>query len=174
MLSIVTDKSFTHHHLLCEQHYRYDMVMGFCFGVEGMVKKLRCSGCGKLLPVTSFHKANKDKRGYNYYCLICKAAVAKKYRKANREVKREYYKNNRDKILESLKKYKQNNPLKVKAREVLHNAIENNRVIKPKRCSRCNKKFNPHGICGHHEDYSKPLDVLWVCHQCHSAIHRKL
>lgn len=24
---------------------------------------------------------------------------------------------------------------------------------------------------GHHEDYSKPLEVVWMCRQCHCALH---
>jgi hypothetical protein len=26
-------------------------------------------------------------------------------------------------------------------------------------------------MSGHHEDYSRPMDVVWCCASCHGAIH---
>ena len=38
----------------------------------------------------------------------------------------------------------------------------------PRRCQSCNGRLN---VQAHHEDYSKPLDVLWLCASCHRLIH---
>lgn len=35
---------------------------------------------------------------------------------------------------------------------------------------RCGTDKNVHG---HHHDYSKPLDVEWLCSTCHGIEHRK-
>lgn len=36
-------------------------------------------------------------------------------------------------------------------------------------CERCGSdKQTSHG---HHEDYAKPLDVVWLCPRCHKALH---
>ena len=42
-------------------------------------------------------------------------------------------------------------------------------MIKSKICSICNKKSKM--IDGHHENYDKPLEVMWLCRQCHSNLH---
>ena len=35
-------------------------------------------------------------------------------------------------------------------------------------CSECGVKTQTHA---HHEDYSKPLEVVYLCRSCHKAIH---
>lgn len=51
-----------------------------------------------------------------------------------------------------------------RARDWLNAAVRSGELIKPTHCERCNKKRKLHG---HHEDYTKPLDVNWVCYKCH-------
>lgn len=61
--------------------------------------------------------------------------------------------------------------LRSKARTVFRRAVARGKIIRPKKCQSCLRKTSP--IQGHHPDYSKPLDVLWVCRPCHESIHRK-
>lgn len=42
--------------------------------------------------------------------------------------------------------------------------------LKPKPCRDCGDS-NTHM---HHHDYSKPLDVIWLCRKCHAREHRRL
>ena len=60
-------------------------------------------------------------------------------------------------------------PERLRARWVLIKAIKRGAVVRPESCSRCRVRCTPHG---HHADYDKPLDVVWVCPLCHKAIHR--
>lgn len=66
---------------------------------------------------------------------------------------------------------KKNTPDQYKARYTLNNTVYSGKIIKPKKCSKCLKKSKY--IHGHHENYKKPLEVIWVCHQCHLKIHKE-
>jgi hypothetical protein len=62
-------------------------------------------------------------------------------------------------------KWTQNNKEKRHAQYVLNNAIRDGKAQREVCC-----------VCGgkaqaHHEDYSKPLDVIWLCPRHHSAVH---
>ena len=49
-------------------------------------------------------------------------------------------------------------------------AVRTGKLRKPDRCEVCNKKVPKARLQGHHEDYSKPLDVEWLCaSKCHPA-----
>lgn len=78
----------------------------------------------------------------------------------------------RRKYLEQSKKLCLRYPEKVKARCLLSHAITSGKVVKPKTCSNCLKEKSM--IHGHHEDYSKPYEVKWLCIPCHFLEHRKL
>lgn len=61
------------------------------------------------------------------------------------------------------------NPLKYKARHMVSTAVASKKLIKPTKCEDCNNTKN---IQGHHKDYNKPLEVLWLCTSCHAAKHK--
>lgn len=58
---------------------------------------------------------------------------------------------------------------KGKARLILAEAVRNKKIFKPSICSKCNATNER--IQGHHHDYEKPLEVMWVCGPCHGKIH---
>jgi len=62
--------------------------------------------------------------------------------------------------------------LKVKVQKMLGNAVYRGKIIKPNKCERCYKVTSKRNIEGHHEDYNKPFDVIWLCKQCHNYVHR--
>ena len=61
------------------------------------------------------------------------------------------------------------------AHSMVSKAVERGELIRPDRCERCGSPpGDDRGIHGHHEDYSKPLDVVWLCRKCHCMRHAEL
>lgn len=79
------------------------------------------------------------------------------------------YKNIKDQRAYERKWRKENYSEKIKvkntARKIAQKAFPN-----PKRCSveGCKKEGERH-----HLDYSKPLEIVWLCHKHHVAIHKQ-
>lgn len=64
------------------------------------------------------------------------------------------------------KEWRLRNPEKVRAHWQVGNAIRSG-VLKRQPCECCgNEKSH-----AHHEDYSKPLEIKWLCHRCHWNEH---
>jgi len=64
--------------------------------------------------------------------------------------------------------------IKKKARFLLQRAVSKKRIIKSNICSQCNKRFLIHKIHGHHENYDKWWDIIWLCEKCHKNLHKEL
>ena len=149
-----------------------------------------CKTCQTEKSENDFYKRSKSE------CKECAKKRARQYRLDNLEKVREYDRNrpNRiercekqkeykarmrvenpekfDKIFHEIRKrYRQKNRDKKKAEDKLDYAILHNKIIRPDECSVCHKKCIPHG---HHFDYTKPLEVIWVCPACHSKIHKQI
>lgn len=52
--------------------------------------------------------------------------------------------------------------------QALNHAVRIGKVVKPSQCENCRRTVK---VNAHHDDYTKPLDVRWLCHQCHSDEH---
>jgi hypothetical protein len=63
-------------------------------------------------------------------------------------------------------KWREKNPLAYKAHYQLTNAVRDGR-IKKLPCEFCGEARTH----GHHRDYAKPLDVVWLCAKCHHRLH---
>lgn len=117
---------------------------------------------------------------YNpYKCKACLSAYATKWQKDNRDRRVQQRIIYRDRNREHLATYYQEwyegvdrkryrDPLKVHAHNAVSNAVRKGELVRPDQCSECRRTIK---IEGHHPDYTKPLDVLWLCNRCHRLLH---
>ena len=123
-------------------------------------------------------------------CKECTKASVKKNRKANHDYYKEYDKsrynndpirralqqkqrvewveNNRARANELKRNWAKKNKHKTRAHLAVHRAVKSGE-LKREPCERCSREPSQ----AHHEDYSRPLDVVWLCSQCHSDEHVK-
>ena len=102
-------------------------------------------------------------------------AIARKSHHKNRAKRlarlRAWTKNNHAYVLAAAK-LRSHTP-KGKARGILTDAVAHGRIIKPEHCEICKKPTLKSKLHGHHDDYSKPLEVRWMCLPCHADYHRR-
>lgn len=103
----------------------------------------------------------------------------KRYRENNKEHLKLYYKawyakHGRKRGLnyqETQKKWYTDHPEAEKAKNLVHRALYRDELFKPKVCTNCGEKSK---LLAHHPDYSKPLEVEWLCYSCHRLTHLAL
>ena len=75
-----------------------------------------CSKCGVEKDVEEFHKDNLNKDGLHSDCKLCR----KKYRENNKDKLKQYYIDNKEKIIQYQKQYRENNKDKLKQYQKQH------------------------------------------------------
>ena len=135
----------------------------------------QCSKCGMWLPNTEYYTDKRTGNGLKAQCKKCHITGSittrnpDNTRRLNREHMARARRNNLDKFKERERNRLPASPEKVLARSILNAAVKNGKLEKPKQCFKCGSEDR---IDGHHEDYSKPLEVEWLCPLCHAARHR--
>lgn len=153
------------------------------------MKSKRCKSCQKDKPTSEFYALPKMSDGL---CAECKMCVRKRVREREKRLKatdpewverelarhrlktRRYVSDGRAKKITlekkrlSIAKYDEKHPHKKKARHIVSNAIRDGKIQRL-----------PCTICGgvaeaHHDDYDKPLDVIWLCSKHHAERHIQL
>lgn len=132
-----------------------------------------CTKCKAEKDRSKFWRDNSNEDGL---CRQCKPCM-RKYQQSDRYKKavQEYRENNPNRIAKirqiSDKKYRQNHPEKKKARNKISHAPRDGTIERPLQCESC---FKEGPVEGHHPDYSKPLEVDWLCKGCHAKVHHEI
>jgi hypothetical protein len=86
---------------------------------------------------------------------------------AKRRWSRDYYLREKERVLGIKRRWAERNPEKRAAHIAVGNAVRDGRLVKLP-CEVCGAKAQ-----AHHDDYSKPLEVRWLCPPHHAEERRK-
>lgn len=149
-----------------------------------------CARCKESKPVSNYHIL-KTGKPYSY-CRLCMCARSREWTAKNRfksrTSKTKYRQNNREKVNKSSldwhranmtpkkvrirnKKTYARSPLKNKAHRAVRDGYRN-KTLTRQPCVVCQKSGVSKIGEAHHSDYSKPLDVTFLCLAHHRAWHR--
>lgn len=148
-----------------------------------------CNACEVVKPASEFHASRASKDGLQSRCRDCRSeqervgdALTKKRtrsRRHDRRMRREAPEPRRafdrdrywadpEAARERVREQRRKDPRKHRARAKLARAVATGRLVRPEACEHCG---GGGPIEAHHEDYSKPLDVQWLCRSCHGMEH---
>jgi len=147
-----------------------------------------CRECGVEKQLDNFYKHFAMADGHLNKCIDCVKSRISKHRDQNLEkirqydkhrsmlphrvqARKEYGKTEKGKIAKTkaLKNYYEKYPLKRASHVITNNAIRDGKLVRQENCSECNSIEK---IEAHHDDYTKPLDVRWLCNKCHRNWHK--
>lgn len=142
-----------------------------------------CRRCALILPIDAFYN---DKRSADGRASICRDCLSAK-RRRNRVARLDHYRARerarlaRDRAIRRARRKQRElatgynrkgrrppeDPIKARARRLAWNAIQRGILVRLP-CEVCG---DLRGIHAHHEDYSRPLDVRWLCQLHHLRHH---
>lgn len=126
----------------------------------------KCSKCRLIKELEDFPPSRKGSMGTLAYCKPCHADYQRELRRKGRLSMRKV---KTESDPSRLHEWAAKNPEKVKAHALVRKEIRKGGMERPSLCPKCGRDRD---IIAHHEDYSKPLDVEWMCRLCHNDLHR--
>lgn len=153
--------------------------------------EIKCCTCRRWLDENNFAVDTTHITGRGRSCRVCHSAYAREHYRKNRDkvLKRvkERYTSDPSVHLEYLKKWRKTRsgkdshyrdtleqrrkfPEKHAAHLAVQRALYSGKLIK-EACSICGTNDSIHA---HHEDYAKPLEVIWLCRRHHQDKHKEL
>ncbi len=104
-------------------------------------------------------KSTEQRR--NYY---------RKWRDKNREKRRlyerEYYKRHHPECIAYHRKWRTRHKKESNVHNMIWRKVKAGKILK-KHCVICRNKIAE----AHHQDYNKPLEIIWLCASCHKKLH---
>jgi hypothetical protein len=135
----------------------------------------RCSKCKVEKSESDFYKDIRTTDGLKSQCKKCHLETSvitrniNKKRQSNKMYMRRVSLNNPQKVREWWNSRVHIKGTKTTARTLLNAAVRSGKIIKPDACQECGEVKR---ITAHHNDYNNPLEVVWLCYECHAKKHR--
>lgn len=132
-----------------------------------------CSRCRKLKSASDFARNASEPDGLQRACRSCRTEIQRESRRRRadgaRVRARRYHARNATQARTRAANYKVANPEVALAHKLVSRAIVAGELQRASECSLCGS--SAFAIQAHHEDYSKPLAVRWLCAPCHKSLH---
>lgn len=133
------------------------------------IETKKCSRCKEFRPYDRFYKNKARYDGHQNHCKDCWRILERerreRYPKAYKEKAKRYYEKHKKKqIPEGMTSWRKENKHKTSTHTLVRKAIKDGVLVK-ELCF-CGEKSE-----AHHEDYNKPLDVIWLCRRHHKRLH---
>lgn len=124
----------------------------------------RCDTCRTDKPLSDYGPSRRSKDGHKAKCIACVKEAAS-IRRRNRRLADPQH----EEVINQ--RSRKRHPEKARARSIVSTAVWRGTITKPEECERCHGPYSGRELDGHHRDYSKPLEVEWLCRDCHVAVH---
>jgi hypothetical protein len=131
-----------------------------------------CTLCKKEKPLEEFGRHRGRKDGRYSSCLECCRLIERKrkqdpvYNEKNKKYKLTESFINRRRERQREKYHKER--YKIEARKTVERMVKTGELVRTP-CVFCGAEK----VVGHHPDYSKPTEVVWLCQKHHSMVHLK-
>ncbi len=131
----------------------------------------RCIACGEICPFSEFYRHPQMGDGTLNKCNACCRRHANERRSLKRDYVMEYDRQRfqtperKAKVLQSQRRRREKHPEKRIAYQLVSKGLKNGTLVKLP-CEACGDPNTQ----AHHHDYSKPLDVRWLCFKHHREI----
>lgn len=130
-----------------------------------------CSRCKADKPLKEFNKGKRWRDGFCKWCKACEQKRKRDWKLTSPSEKKEYAAKYRA-LFNDKNRIERFSPKdRTLARNSVTRALESGRLKRLLTCENCGE---PKPTQAHHEDYSKKLDVIWLCRSCHKIRHTQL
>ncbi len=134
----------------------------------------KCTRCKEEKNSSEFQKRAMSRDGLTSACKKCLSGYDKSRALLPHRVQaRKNYLNTekgRASSGRAKKRWAESNVVKRAAHIILGNALRSGGIVKLDKCEECGSDKKLHG---HHDDYSQPLGVRWLCTKCHTEWHKR-